>query len=206
MITKPLPEVKTYQYAFPKVRCSLDHTCLRRVSPSQVFTNNPSLLWRIGSSWASTPSWKIWPELGAKEMMFPRFLSYGNDSSTRTEWPSRWHSIAAARPAKPAPTMMTLMAVGGGCSEFGAMMRFWYLIGSWQETVGQLIIVTCSLTIDIWRSAVLWCIRWDQKFGEVQVNLGRGGKECSKLLQFAHKSEVETLSLYLRYLINVKYG
>ena len=31
-----------------------------------------------------------------------------------TVWPWRWHSIAAVRPPKPAPTMRTLMPLLGG--------------------------------------------------------------------------------------------
>jgi hypothetical protein len=71
----------------------------------------PSEEWEIGSSSSSIPShrWKIRPEFEENDMISPSGLSCGNFSSRITECPLRWHSIAAVRPPKPAPTMMTLI-------------------------------------------------------------------------------------------------
>jgi hypothetical protein len=54
--------------------------------------------------------------LGSNEMMSPKRVISSMEaafSSIIGVWPLRSHSMAAARPAKPAPTMMTLMPDGG---------------------------------------------------------------------------------------------
>src|SRR5436305_14841505 len=54
---------------------------------------------------------KMRPALAPKEIPSPKGLSCLTASRTVTEWPCKWASIAAVRPPKPAPTIMTLMHV-----------------------------------------------------------------------------------------------
>lgn len=56
-------------------------------------------------------------------MTSPKGLSLATFSSNMTECPLRSHSMAAQSPAKPAPTMITLIPEGGSLAKLGIFRR-----------------------------------------------------------------------------------